>query len=121
MATLRVNTTDLPEPQSISVSLQDADYNSGRNQTGYMFRDRVRGGDNAPRKIECKFPPLTPAQARVVLQAVKDASMSLTYPDPYTGMYRTATVYVGDRKSPIYWINDGDILWSELAFNFVEF
>ena len=55
MATLRVNSTDLPEPQSISVSLQDVDYESGRDQTGTMFRDRKRGGASAVRKIECKW------------------------------------------------------------------
>ena len=121
MAVLKVNTTDLPNPQEMSVSVQDVDYESGRNQTGYMFRDRVRGGANAPRKIEVKFPPLSMSQVSAVLQAVNGASMSLTYPDPYTGANRTATVYVGDRKAPLYSVVNGEYLWTDLAFNFIEY
>lgn len=121
MATLKVGNTNLPEPQELSVSLQDVDYESGRNQSGYMFRDRVRGGADAPRKIEVKFPPLSGSQASTILQAVNGASMSLTYPDPYTNANRTATVYVGDRKAPVYWINGGNPMWVDLAFNFIEY
>lgn len=123
MAVLRVNSTDLPDPLEMSVSVQDVDYESGRNQTGYMFRDRVRGGANSPRKIECKFPPLNDTQVSILLQAVNGASMSLTYPDPYLGTNRTATVYVGDRKAPLYWKDPitGKWLWKDVAFNFVEF
>lgn len=123
MAVLRVNSTDLPEPQSVSVSIQDVDYESGRDQSGVMFRDRKRGGANAVRKIECKWGVLSNTQVSTILQAVKDASMSLTYPDPYTGANRTATVYVGDRKAPLYWKdpNTNAWVWTDVAFNFIEF
>ena len=121
MAVLKVNSTNLPDPQEMSVSVQGVDYESGRNQTGYMFRDRVRGGADAPRKIEVKFPPLSMSQVSTVLQAVNGASMTLTYPDPYTGANRTATVYVGDRKAPLYSIVGGNYLWTDLAFNFIEY
>ena len=119
--TLTVNGTELPEPAEFSVSVQDVDYESGRNQTGYMFRDRVRGGANAPRKIEVKFPPLTMEEVSTVLQAVSGASMYLTYPDPYAGHFRTANVYVGDRKAPLYWRNGNKYMWTDVAFNFIEY
>lgn len=119
--TLTVNGTELPEPAELTVDVQDVDYESGRNQTGYMFRDRVRGGANSPRKIEVKFPPLTMEEVSTVLQAVSGASMYLTYPDPYAGHFRTANVYVGDRKAPLYWRKGSDYLWKDVAFNFVEY
>lgn len=133
MAILMVNGTALPNPQSLTVSVQDVDYESGRDQSGVMFRDRRRGGSNAVRKIEVKFPPLTDAQVKQVLQAVGGASMTLTYPDPYTGRYRNATVYVGDRKAPVYYAPNKTVdpnatplptvegMWQDLAFNFIEF
>lgn len=118
---LYVNSTFLPNPQEMSVSVQDVDYESGRNQTGYMFRDRVRGGANAPRKIEVKFPPLTMAQVSSVLQAVNGASMTVCYPDPYAGAYREGTFYVGDRKAPLYSKVGSAYMWTDLAFNFIEY
>lgn len=121
VVTLTVNGTELPEPQEFSVSVQDVDYESGRNQTGYMFRDRVRGGANAPRKLECKFPPLTMSEISTVLQTVNGASMYVTYPDPYTGSFRTGQFYVGDRKAPLYWRHGNEYLWKDLAFNFIEY
>lgn len=123
MAVLQVNNTNIPDPIEITVSVQDVDYESGRDQSGVMFRDRKRGGDNAVRKIECKWSVLTNTQVSTLLTAVKGASMSLKYPDPYTGADRTATVYVGDRKAPIYWKdpNTNAWVWKDVAFNFIEF
>ena len=123
MAVLKVNSTDLPEPSEITVSLQDVDYESGRDQTGTMFRDRKRGGADAVRKIECKWNVLSNTEVKTLLTAVKDASMSPKYPDPYTGATRTATVYVGDRKAPIYWKDPSTNtwVWKDVAFNFIEF
>lgn len=123
MAVLKVNSTDLPEPSEITVSLQDVDYESGRDQSGYMFRDRRRGGNNAVRKIECKWNILNSTDCKTLLMAVKDASMSLTFPDPYEGNNRTSTVYVGDRKAPIYWKDPATNkwVWKDVAFNFIEF
>lgn len=124
-----MNGTAIPDPQTLSVSVQDVDYESGRDQSGVMFRDRKRGGANAVRKIECKFPPLTTQQLKTLLRAVKGASMELYYPDPYDGAYRTATVYVGDRKAPVYQLTPSGsygsqtftALWTDVAFNFIEF
>ena len=133
MAVLYVDGVAMPDPNSISVSVQDVDYESGRDQSGYMFRDRKRGGATAVRKIECKWPPLTDSQVSTLLKAVKNASMTLTYPDPYEGKYRNATVYVGDRKAPVYYLPDKtvntsspgsytpDATWNDVAFNFIEF
>lgn len=123
MATLKVNGSAIPEPQTITVSVQDVDYESGRDQTGTMFRDRRRGGANAVRKIECKWGVLTNTQVRSLLNAVSGASMTLNYPDPLTGANKNATVYVGDRKAPIYWKDPatGTWVWKDVAFNFIEF
>lgn len=123
MAVLEVNSVPIPDPSEITVSLQDVDYESGRDQSGVMFRDRKRGGNNAVRKIECKWNVLNSTDCKTLLMAVKDASMSLTFPDPYEGNNRTSTVYVGDRKAPIYWKDPATNkwVWKDVAFNFIEF
>jgi hypothetical protein len=123
MAVLEVNNVPIPDPSEITVSLQDVDYESGRDQTGTMFRDRKRGGNNAVRKIECKWNVLNSTDCKTLLMAVKDASMTLTFPDPYEGNNRTSTVYVGDRKAPIYWKDPATNkwVWKDVAFNFIEF
>ena len=111
----------LPNPQEMTVDVQDVDYESGRNQTGYMFRDRVRGGSSAVRKIEVKFPPLTMAQVHTILSSISDAQFYVSYPDPYTGAYREGTFYVGDRKAPLYMKNGSAYMWVDLAFNLIEY
>lgn len=108
-------------PKTISVSIQDVDFESGRNQKGKMVRDRRRGGGNAVRKIETTFPPLSPQDMSDLLKAIKDVSFSVTYPDPYTGGYRTATCYCGDRSIPMWTMIDGKWQWEGLNVNFVEF
>ncbi|MBR2680487.1 MAG: hypothetical protein IKE23_07005 [Exiguobacterium sp.] len=123
MAVLTVDNTPLTKVGSVMVNVTDLDSSeSGRNQSGYFFRDRVRGGSTSPRKIEVAFLPMTWAEISAVLQLIGGASMSLRYPDPYTGAYRTATVYVGDRKAPILDVDSTDVpRWSGLTVNFIEY
>ena len=112
----------LPNPQSLQVDVQDLDADStGRNQKGTLFRDRVRGGATSVRKINCTFPPMNKSDMALTLQAVKDSSFSLSFPDPYTGQTRTSTVYVGDRNAPMYSLWGNEWLWESLTMNFVEY
>jgi hypothetical protein len=117
-AVLQIASTDITNPQSLQVDIQDIDGEStGRNQLGQLVRDRVA----VKRKVSCKWGPLTDTQISTLLSAVSAVSFSLTYPDPMTGASRTGTFYVGDRSSPAYRKNsDNTILWESLSMNFVE-
>lgn len=114
----------LPNPKmgGMSISLSDVDgETTGRNQYAVMFRDRVRGAGTSVRKIECTFPPLTGSELTLVLQAIDESFFKLQYPDPYTGSNREAYFYVGDRSTPIYSTTlNNEILWTDVAFNFIE-
>lgn len=117
-AVLEIDSTDITNPQSLQVDIQDIDGEStGRNQLGELVRDRVA----TKRKVSCTWGPLSGTDMSTLLSAVSAVSFSLTYPDPLTGSTRTGTFYVGDRSIPAYRQNSDDtILWESLSMNFVE-
>lgn len=121
--TLKWNSTALPEPLEMTVELSDLDSEgTGRNQSGYMFRDRVRGGTTAPRKVQVRFGMLSALQASTLLQAIGTATGTLEYPDPYTGAIRSGTFYCGNRTAPA-WDRDatsGVVRWKGISVSFIE-
>lgn len=115
--------TALPPPQTMTVSLQDIDAaTTTRSADGTMLRDRVVGGATAKRKIELEWPAVRPADARTILQAIRDEFFYVRYPDPYTGDMRTSQFYAGDRSVPMYSFNlyGSGILWKNISVNLVE-
>lgn len=113
----------MPDPKlrGLVVRLQDIDAGTTtRTADGTMIRDRVVGGDDAKRKLLIEWPPLRPADAYTVLQAVKDVFFFVKYPDPYTGNFRTAEFYAGDREAPIYNVDDQGIVWDGIKYDLIE-
>ena len=87
------------------------------------MRDRVAGGSKAKRKVSCTWKGLTQSEISILLSAMSAVSFSVRYPDPYTGAFRTATMYVGDRSAPIFRNgadSNGEIVWESMSANFVE-
>ena len=126
MAILRIGASasslvDMPDPHEMAVKLQDIDSaGSGRSANGKMIRDRVAGGANAKRKLEVDWPPLSSADISKILKAIAGVFFVVEYPDPDTGERRVATFYAGDRTAPVCRVWDGEVLWSNLAVNFIE-
>lgn len=121
MATLTItkNNTQihLPEPESLSVGIQDLDSEkTGRNQKGNTFRDRIA----VKRKLTCTFLPMTDDEMKTVLQAMSEKFFEITYPDPMTGANRQMTAYVGDRTPPVMRIKNGRIAWGGMTISIVE-
>ena len=116
--------SNLKPPATMQVDLQDVHGSeTGRVQTGKMVLDRVAGGAYAKRKISCTWKGLTMSEMSELLNAMKKASFSVTYPDPFTGDFRTATVYVGDRSAPIFRTGAtqaNEVIWESLSANFIE-
>lgn len=107
-----------PAPAELKWNISDLDAeNSGRNQNGDLFRDRVA----SKRKLECSWLPMNSKDMSKLLAAVSDPFFELTYPDAQDGEDRTITCYVGDRSAPILRPNaDGTWLWGSISINFVE-
>lgn len=118
---VKVNGVEIPEPQEMKVTVYDLDLESGtgRNQAGQMMRDRVA----VKEKIEMKFPPMYKPDYQTLLGMIKDASFSVTYYSPHYAVTRTATMYVGDRSTNLYYMQDGsdDDLYTDISLNFIEF
>lgn len=123
---LKVSTTGgtligwLPNPKTLQVDIQDVDYDSGRNQSGTMTRDRV----GIKRKVNLTFPPLSETDMRDTLNAIGDVFMKLEYPDPQywasNSNRKTITCYVGDRSAPMWNMINGNIQYENLSVNFIE-
>lgn len=113
-------TVTLPYPQELSIDVYDVDAaTTGRDASGHMFRDRVA----VKRKINCKWAALTSTDLKTLLNAVTDASFTLTLPDPLTETRMSYTVYVGDRSAPVYWwptTNTTTWMYASLSMNFIE-
>lgn len=114
----------MPDPklQGLTVALQDLDSeNSTRTASGKMVRDRIVGGANAKRKLSITWPAMGAEDMRTVLQAISAAFFVVKYPDPYTGAWRTAWFYAGDRTAPVYNGTGPDaMLWDGLEVNLIE-
>lgn len=110
----------LPYPQEYTPSIMDVDASTtGRNAAGTMIRDRVA----VKHKFSCKWVALSQTDLTKILNAVTDASFTLTTVDAQSGTRQSYTVYVGDRNMPVYWYPSTDTtswMYSELSMNFIE-
>jgi hypothetical protein len=120
MAILQINKIDIADPQTLQWDLYDLDSEdgAGRNQEGYMFRDRVA----VKRKLNCTWAAMTNEEISALLKAMDDVFFTIRYPDAHDGTYREGEFYVGDRSTPLYvWNNEKQkYLWEGLSANFIE-
>ena len=125
MKILTINeNSDIKQPSTLQVDIQDIDSSeTGRNQSGNIMRDRVAGGSKAKRKVSCTWKGLTQSEISTLLKVMSAVSFSVKYPDPFTGDFRVATMYVGDRSAPMFRNgadNNKEIVWESMSANFVE-
>ena len=113
-------TVNLPYPQTYEPAIYDVDASTtGRNAAGTMIRDRVA----IKHKFNCVWAGLTQAELTTILNAVTDASFTLSAVDLRTGARTSYTVYVGDRSAPVYWYpstNSTSWMYASLSMNFIE-
>lgn len=97
MATLRINSVDLPAPKKISISMMDIS-EAERNAAGKMIIKIIRRG---VRKLEIEWPPLTAAEMKSIHDVIKADSLTVVYVDPETNASKTIYCYKGDRSQGI--------------------
>ena len=114
--------TSLIDPQKLKHDVYDLDAGetTGRNLEGEMLRDRVA----VKEKLEMEFPIMYAKDYYTMLNMVKDQFFEVLYFSPYTGDYRIATMYVGDRDGEPYYDYDPQHpdtnKWQNVKFNFIE-
>ena len=117
--------TELPEPDykgGLTWSLQDVDAStSGRDQQGYMHRDRV----SKKRKLTCTWTNRSASDIHTILNsAIKDVFFECKFFDYETNSMVIKTMYVGDRTAPVYSTvlgqNHNETIISNFTANFIE-
>jgi hypothetical protein len=104
-------------PTTYAVGIQDI-VESVRNGNGTLIADRIA----TKRTIDVSWLYLTNAQMSTILTVFTNSLyVSVTYPDPQTGDYRTSTFYPGDRKSGVFKLSAGVVVgWKEVSFSMIE-
>lgn len=114
---LKINGVAVATPSSFKVDIQDLDGETTRNAKGNLLRDRI----TVKRKLNCEWPPLKNSQISTLLKSVSSVYFTVEYPDPVEGRRLSKTFYVGDRSTPMYYIDSkGNPLWKGLTMNFIE-
>ena len=110
-----------PSPTKYNVLMSDLDSSdTARNEQGVLVRNRVRQGVT---KIELAY-IVSGKQAQTIMACIEPAQVAVRFYDPRQGIYREATMYVGDRTCSMKRFLPEDsidsVLW-EVAFNLVEY
>lgn len=109
---------DLPFPDyngGLVRAIQDVDYNSGRDNTGYMHRDRV----GVKRKLKCTWSNRRQEDISFILSLIGDMFFEVKYND-LDGTVREGVFYVGDREAPVYSEALGSTIYGSFTANFIE-
>jgi hypothetical protein len=115
---LTISGTAVKPPQSFQVAIQDIDAKATRDAHGKLHRDRIA----TKRKITVSWGPMSLADCKTLMNAVKDEFFSVKYLDPMDGGMATRTFYVGDRTVPslTFIDNMGGYYWKNVSFDLVE-
>lgn len=109
-------------PSSMTWGKQDvSDSESGRDQTAYMYKNKVA----EKIKIDLSWQTLTPEEAHAVISAFQDEYFNVTYYDFLQGGTTTKTFYCGDMSAPVkLWVgasSDGkEKRYADVSFNIIE-
>lgn len=115
---IKIDGVTLPTPSVYKVNRQDLDSsNSGRNELGYLIRDRLRQG---MLKGEFEWWGLDNNRATTILNAVSPSKVSATL--LVEGKSVTVDMYVSDRSSELirYMGETGKMAWT-ISFSLVEY
>lgn len=109
-----------PAPVSYSVTSSDLDSSeSGRSESGYMSRERIRG---SVKKINATW-RLTTDELLALTTVISGVSFAVTFFYPTTGYYaENVVMYAGDRTLNLVTNVDGESssYW-DFSVNFIEY
>lgn len=113
----QINRQDMPSNSQIKVGLSDLDNSNGtgRTESGYAFRDRIRKG---VRQLEVSYTMLTDDEIATLLNALEEEFFIVKYKDPQYGITEK-TFYVSDRSAPMEYMIENTSYW-ELTFSLIE-
>lgn len=116
MNLIKLGTYMPPAPTEYEVEIQDIDSeDTGRGETGYMTRERVREGIY---KVSIGFTNLSSDEVLAIKQAIRPERISVSL---FDGNTVNAEMYTGNRKLTLKSIdNDSNCFW-DMSFSLTEF
>ena len=115
MTIINIDGINLPSPIEYQVTLADIDSdNSGRSDSGYMSRDRVRSNICS---ISISWAYLTIDELNTIITQISKESFTVKY---FYGDYRTATMYSGDKDIEMKYIDNQEQRWN-LSASLIEY
>ena len=103
-AFLYINNTPVPYPAR-GVELMVATLvDSARNANGVVVGQKI--GRDQYKVNSLTWPWLTAAQWSQILQLFSGFYVTVRFPDPVTGGWKTLKMYPGDRSAEPYWVDD---------------
>jgi hypothetical protein len=107
----------LPDPTSMTPSDYDLS-DSERNAKGKMVAQIIREDIH---KLELKWSWLTPDDYALIRRAVKKKfNLNVVFFSPDIGTPANYSMYVGDRKTPVYTYRDGKPVYKDVTLNLIE-
>lgn len=105
-----------PSPTEYSLDIQDIDSSdTGRGETGYMVRERVREGIY---KLSLGFTNLTSDEVLKIKEALSPESIRVTL---FDGNEVTATMYSGNRALKLKSVDDESNCFWDMSFSLTEY
>lgn len=105
-----------PTPTKYSLEMQDIDSeDTGRGETGYMTRERVREGIY---KLSLGFTNITSDDVLLMKEALSPASISVVL---FDGDTVNADMYVGNRSLVLKSVDDNGNCYWDMSFSLTEY
>ena len=105
-----------PSPTGYSLDVQDIDSpDTGRGETGYMSRERVREGIY---KLSLTFTNLTSDEVLGIKRAIKPESFQVQL---FDGELVTKKMYAGNKKLDLKSIDDEANCFWDMSFSLTEY
>ena len=105
-----------PTPTEYSLDVQDIDSSdTGRGETGYMMRERVREGIY---KLSLAFTNITSDDVLAIKEAISPEQLEVTL---FDGSSVTVNMYAGNRTLKLKSIDDQSTCFWDMSFSLTEY
>lgn len=112
---LKVNGVIIPDPSDFRVGVMDIS-NAQRNAKGSIIIERIA----TKIKLEMRWKYLPPTELSKLLRGVSTPNFTVDYLDPRTNIRERRVFYVGDRNMGMYSYVNGEPIYVDIGFNFIE-
>ena len=117
MAMLVIDGVTMPTPSKYEWSIQDVSIGeSGRDDTGYMYKGRV----TSKVKLVLEWAGKDPVSCKAILEAVQPEYIMVTYFDSLKGEMTEKQFYTGDRHTKTKIWSENNKIFETISLDIIE-